>query len=135
MLIERYLLLENLALTNPQRNTLLAAVQALGQGYLYPFPVRSDNQACIFEAKWRSGDILEWGWKAKLGSLFSINPLQIDVFEQPASYGGGSSTEYVFSYLGVDYFRVILFGVGNKAASADECRAYLALNAVDWNES
>lgn len=135
-----YLLIENLpsnggfALTNPQRNTLLTAIQQLGQSYLYMAPVRNDNQAAVFEARFRSGDILDFGWKARLGTLFSINPLMIDVFENPASYGGGISMEYVFSYLGTDYFRVILFGTiaGTKLESAAECRDYLALHAADW---
>lgn len=137
MNVELYVLVENIALTNPQRNTLLAAVQQLGQGYMYPAPVRLDNQAGIFEARFRSGDILGFGWKTRLGTIFSINPLMTDIYESPASYGGGSSTEYVFSYLGIDYFRVILFGrlgndAGMKERSAVECRGYLSANAAAW---
>lgn len=133
--VQLYVLAENLALTNPQRNTLVAAISQLGQSYLYPFPVRLDNQAGIYEAEWRSGDILHYAWRQKLGTLFSVDPLTIDIFEQPVSYSdGGNSTLFTLSRNGTDYLRVIFFGTlaGTKAQSQRECAAYLAANAAAW---
>ncbi len=141
-IIENYILVENIGLTNPQRGTLVAAIVALGQNYMYPNPVRSDNQAGFYEASFRSGDLLHYSWRTRLGTLFSVDPLSIDVTENNVSYGSGSSVELVFSRLGIDYFRVILFGAqtsggsihfGSKEESAAEARAYKEDNAEAWS--
>lgn len=135
MNVERYILVENLALTNNQRNTLVAAIASLGQRYLYPVPVRADNQAGIYEAEFRSGDLLHYAWRARLGALFTVDPLTIDVFEEPVSFSaGGQSTQFMLSRMGTDYLRIICFGTlaGPKAQSARECTAYLAANAAAW---
>lgn len=132
--VDLYVLVENINLTNPQRNILVTAVQLLGQGYMYPAPIRLDSQAGIYEAKFRSGDILHFGWRTRLGSLFNVDPLTIDAYESPTSYGGGYSTEFIFSRLGIDYFRVVLFGTiaATKEKSRRECAAYLAANTGLW---
>lgn len=140
MNIDLYICVENLALNSLQKNNLVDAIFLLGQGYMYPAPIRKDNQAGIYEARFRSGDLLHYSWRNRLGAVFSVDPLSIDISENPVAYGKSSSTELIFSRLGIDYIRVILFGTTSgatitflgKTQSAGECSAYLSLNTGAW---
>ncbi len=136
-----YLLIENMplnggyALNTSQRNTLLARIVALGQGAMYPFPVRNDAQAGVFEGWFRGGDLGDYSVKTFLGSVFNVDPATIDIgYEATESYGDGSSKVRIFSRLGVDYLRVIVFGglSATREESARECAAYLSANAAAW---
>lgn len=82
-------------------------------------------------------NMLEYPWRQRLGTLFSVDPLTIDVISTPTSYSpGGVSTLFTFSRLGIDYINVIVFGglslSVTKQQSAIECAAYLSANAVAW---
>lgn len=129
-----YIGVENVNLTNGQRNTLVAAIAALGQRAMYPFPIRNDNQMGIYEADFNRGLLLSFNWKKRLGTIFSLDPTTIDEIETTVAFGSGTSTVKAFYYLGTEYIRVYLFGTvsGSWEASKVECRGYLSANAAAW---
>lgn len=136
-----YVGVESLALTNPQRNTLLAAIQSLGlrdggaaHERMQPFPVRLDNQAGIFEAMFDTDTLTVAIWKNRLASIFNVNAATITSTVNTPTFGLQTSTLVTFSRSGIDYIRVCLFGgvTASWFQSRDECAAYLAANNQSW---
>jgi hypothetical protein len=135
-----YLGVENIGLNTAQRATLIDALRALGPrsdpqpARLNHWRTRLDGEAAIFEALFNENALMVDAFKARLASIFSIDPATIDHAASSRSFADGSTPIVVFSRSGVDYLRFALFG-GVDAAwmeSGDECRGYLALNRDEW---
>lgn len=136
-----YIGLENLALDDAGRDTLLAAIQALGkadggaaEGRMQPYPIRLDHQAGIFEATLDTTALTVAAWKARLAAVFNVSAASITSVVQTPGFGAGTSTLVTFGRAGTDYIRACVFGGVNatKRQSRDECWAYLAANRDVW---
>ncbi len=108
----QYYGIENLGLTNTQRNTLIDALRNLGDN-TSPHPnyrnnprPRPDNQAVIFEGKFELEDFSIAGLKNRLANLFGVSPDNIDHSTQSTKYG----PIVTFTYGAVDYLRLVAFG-------------------------
>lgn len=138
--IHCYYGLESLALTNPQRATLVSGLQSLGQANSGGNPaqrnhwrIRPDNNAVIFEALFDEDTLTIAAIKARLGSIFSVNVSQIShSTNQHATYG----LIVTFTYLAVNRIRSVAFGYNggwpSTAVSRNAALAYLAANAAEW---
>lgn len=139
-----YLGIENLTLTNAQRNQLVAHLQGLGLDNNGPLPnrrnhwrIRPDNQAAIFEAAFDDGTISIAAVKTRLGIIFNIDPAQISHSVATPSYSAGNSTTVVtFIYQAVSRLRIAAFGTlsGTWQQSNAEVRGYLAANIATWGD-
>lgn len=131
-----YFAVENLNLNTAQRATLIDALRQLGPksdpqpARLNHWRTRLDRQAAIFEALFNEGNLTIARFKQRLGAIFSVDPATIDHATQQTQFG----PVVTFSRSGTDYLRFLLFGgVGASwMKSGDECRAYLAVNAAEW---
>ncbi|MDD5220390.1 MAG: hypothetical protein PHV11_07480, partial [Candidatus Bipolaricaulis sp.] len=131
---------EALALNAGQIATLATALQALGAND-HPSPmhrnhwrIRLDGKAAIYHGDWGAEDWTITAMKARLGSIFGVDPASIGhALTTPSFSGGGRSTTVVtFSRGGTDYLRMCEFG-GMGASLIDgnaEVLAYLAANAA-----
>ena len=139
-----YFGIENLALSDQQRATLVAALQALGPDS-HPSPAclchsrtRLDGQAAIFEALFSDQALTVDAFKTRLAAIFDVDAETIDHTITTTSFAGTHDTPIAtFTYSGTDYLRMALFG-GLSATwleSGDETRAYLAANAEAWEEA
>ena len=137
-----YFAIEDLNLAGTQRDTLIAALKALGPS-THPSPAclnhwrtRLDGDAAIFEALFDDAALTVDAFKARLGAIFDVDPATIDHTLNLFHFGDGDTPVAVFSRTGTDYLRMALFG-GPHATwteSGDECRAYLALYSEQWGE-
>jgi hypothetical protein len=132
-----YFGIENLALTNAQRNTLVAGLQQLGaNGDSQPcnrnhWRIRLDNQAAIFEALFDDSQLTIAALKSRLATIFGI--AANDISHATSTTGIGFLV--TLSYQSVARLRVLLFG-GASATHAESHAAvlnYLATNAAAWN--
>ena len=135
-----YFGIENLNLNDSQRDTLVAALRALGPAS-HPQPAclchwrtRLDGQAAIFEALFDEDHLAVDAFRQRLGTIFGVSWVTIGYDVSQQTFATLPTPIVVFSRLGVDYLRVALFGgVGAEwMASGDECRAYLKLYAAQW---
>ena len=135
-----YFAIEDLNLTDAQRDTLIGVLEKLGPD-THPQPAclnhwrtRLDGDAAIFEALFNEDLLTVDAFKDRLAAIFNIDPESIDHTLTIFHFGPGSTPVAVFSRNGTDYLRMALFG-GPDATweeSGDECRAYLALYAEQW---
>lgn len=142
--VRLYLGIENIALTNPQRQQLITHLQSLGLQNNSPFPhlrnhgrIRPDEDAAFFEAAFDDGTISIQAVKNRLGIIFSIDPAQISHNVNTVSYSTGNNTTVVtFTYQAQARLRTAAFGTlsGTWAQSNAEVRGYLAANAEAWGE-
>lgn len=135
-----YIGLENIALTAPQRQTLAAALGALGP-VNDPQParrnhrrVRSDGAAIIFEAAFADDDLTVAKLRGYLANVFGVPVAQISATTAQQTFGVLPSPVVTLSYQATARLRIALFG-GTSATwtqSRVECAAYLAANAAAW---
>ena len=138
-----YFCFENIALTGPQKQTLVDGLRQLGPGihpqpaYICHWRTRLDNDAAIFEALFNSDHLTIQAFKNRLAAIFSVPAANITHSASTASYSPGNlSNVVVFSYNSIDRLMVILFGsnTGTYDQSHDEVLGYLFLNMADWDE-
>lgn len=136
-----YFGIENINLTNPQRDQVVAALQALGLQNGGPahlrnhWRIREDNQAAIFEADFDVNDLTTLKFRTLLASIFGVLLSSITASAVTASFGAGTTQVATFTRTGTDYLRVAVFG-GVSATyeqSRQEALAYLAANRVAWD--
>ena len=137
-----YVGFENLALDVGRRNALHQALTALGPGTdpqparILHWVTRPDNEAGIYEAAFDKQNVNLAGWKARLATLFGVDPATVDYEAQMVSFGPGQTRVWTLSRNGTDYLRVALFGsawVGWED-SRQETLGYLALHRDEWEE-
>lgn len=135
-----YIGIENLALNQAQRQTLVDALKTLGPASdpqparLCHWRTRLDGEAIILEALFSEDNLTITKFKQRLGNIFGIDPTTIYHGTIVMSFAGGITPVVTFSRNNTDYLCFALFG-GQDAAwmtSGDECRGYLAINRDDW---
>jgi len=139
-----YFGIENLNLNDNQRAELVAALRALGPAS-HPQPAclchwrtRLDGQAALFEALFNKDSISIDAFKQRLGAIFGISWVTIGHSVNMVTFDSLPTAIVTFSRSGTDYLRVAFFGYSGGedrpawAESGDECRAYLALYASQW---
>ena len=139
-----YFAIENLNLNDTQRAALVDALRALGPAtarqpaYLNHWRTRLDGQAAIFEALWDEDRITIEVFKQRLGTIFGVSWVTIGHSVQLVTFATRQTAIVTFSRTGTDYLRVAFFGYPGGEdwptwqESGDECRAYLALYAAEW---
>ena len=135
-----YFAIEDINLTDNQRDTLVAVLRNLGPD-LHPSPAclnhwrtRLDGDAAIFEALFDEDMLTLQAFKDRLAAILSVDPATIDHSLTLYHFADGDTPVAIFSRTGTDYLRMALFG-GPDATwqeSGDEVRAYLALYADQW---
>ena len=135
-----YLGIENVNLNATQRNTLIAALRALG---VHGTPrnehnnhdrIRLDGDAGIFETLFDEDTLTIDAFKARLGTILGVDPATIDHSGATGNWGGQSTPVVTFSRGGTDYVRMALFG-GTGATweqSRQAALAYIAANLSEW---
>ena len=141
-----YFAIEDLNLTDAQRDTLVDVLKALGPGAdpqparLNHWRTRLDGQAAIFEALFDEDKITVDAFKTRLAAIFQVDPATIDHAINTQVFHTLSTAVVTFSRTDTDYLRVAFFGYDGSAwpswpESGAECRAYLAVGAAEWEES
>ena len=143
-MIHLYFGIENLALNATQRGLLVDALQALEHAANNPqvacfnhWRTRLDGQAAIFEAVWNKDAISIETFKKRLGTIFGVSWVTIGHSVDLVTFDSRETAIVTFSRSEVDYLRVAFFGYDGSdwptwAESGNECRAYLAANAEEW---
>lgn len=141
--VELYFGLENLALTAPQKQTLVAALQTLGQrngGLPHErnhWRVRPDNDAMIFQAVWDDSNLTALQMRTWLASIFGVALNQVTSNLTTPNFSGQRQSQLLtFTYQSVARLRSVAFGgvSATREQSRLEALAYLAANAEDWTE-
>jgi uncharacterized membrane protein YccC len=137
-----YMGIENLNLTNGQRNTLVSQLQALGQANSSPFPnlrnhsrIRNDNNAAIFEALFDDQTLTIAAIKQRLATIFGV---AVGTISHSTNQVANIGFVVTFTHSAQDKLRMVCFGhngtswpswsVSNAAAVA-----YLQANSAQWN--
>jgi hypothetical protein len=133
----QYYGIENLGLTDAQRNTLATALRALGAN-THPNPcmrnhwrARLDGQAIIFEAQFNDSDWTTESLTARLAAIFNVDPTAITSAVTTTAYG----PVVTFSRpAGTPRLRLVAFGglLASWSQSHDAALAYLAANLAQW---
>lgn len=137
-----YFGIENLNLTNGQRNQLITGLQGLGQANSgLPFQrnhqrIRPDNQAAIFEGLFDENNITIAAIKSRLATIFGVSAALISHATQQTVYG----LVITYTYQSVARLRMVAFGHTGSAwadreTSRSAAQAYLAANAAAWAQS
>lgn len=137
-----YVGFENLALDVARRNALHQALTALGPdsdpqpARVLHWRTRLDNEAGIYEAAFDTGKVNLTAWKARLATLFGVDPATVDHEVRVLSFAGGQTQVWTLSRGGTDYLRVALFGDAwaTWEESRQETLGYLALHRAEWEE-
>jgi hypothetical protein len=142
MNIRVYFGIENLNLTNQQRNTLVAGLQQLGVNNASyhtnernHWRIRLDNQAIIFEALFDENDLTIAAIKQRLANLFNVDVNTISHTTQQTIYG----LLVTFVHGGQNKIRMIAFGHdgsswGSWAESNLAVHVYLFNNLLAWED-
>ncbi len=133
----QYYGIEDLGLTNGQRQTLVAELEQIGDNQsIYPnhrnhWRVRLDNKAVIFEGKFNDSDWTVDSLKNKLASIFSVSPATIGSSTQSTQYG-----PVVTYFRSGDKLKLVAFGglLASWTESHDKVLAYLSNNKSAWGE-
>lgn len=137
-----YFGIENLALNDTQRADLINVLRSLGpSSNLLParlnhWRTRLDGQAAIFEALFSEDALTIAAFQGRLATIFGVQPETIEYAVTTPIFHVLPTPTVVFSRTDTDYLRLALFG-GLSASwheSGDECRAYLADFADDWEQ-
>lgn len=134
-----YFGIENIALTNPQRQTLVSGLQSLGQDNNSGNPaernhwrLRTDNNAIIFEARFDEDTLTIAIIKARLAAIFAVNVSLISHSTQQSAYG----LVVTYTYNSISRVRSVAFGYnGNwpdRTTSGNAVRTYLVTNSAAW---
>lgn len=136
-----YILIEDLAMTAPQRTTLWAELQALGIAPTSPQPaqrnhwrIRLDGDAILFEALFDDTNFTIANLKARLASIFSVDVGDISHVLNSTTYDTIPTPDVEFSYLATPRVGMWLFG--DLSATWEQSRlevlAFLATNSAAW---
>lgn len=142
-MISVYFGIENLALTAPQKATLVAALQALGPSSdpqpaeLMHWRVRLDGEAVIFRARFQDGDLTTANLRQFLANVFGVAVAQITANTTSATFKTLPSPVLTMTFAAVARMRFVLFGglAATVQQSNDEVIAYLIANAVAWGDA
>lgn len=138
-----YFGIENINLTNGQRNTLVAGLQTLGTSNSDPQPcnrnhwrIRTDNDAAIFEADFDENTLTIAAIKQRLATIFSVAVGTITHSTSQSAYG----LVVTFIHGGQNKIRSVAFGHngsawGTYADSKAAVLAYLQANAAAWGDA
>lgn len=136
--IRLYWGIENVGLTDAQRDTLIEVLKGLGQANDSPYPnfrlqtrIRDDREAAIFEGVFDEDVLTIDQWKIWLGNIFGVDPETIDHSTSVTQYG----RLVVFERpSGTARLRVIFFG--GISPTWEESRvatvSYISDNIEDW---
>ena len=135
-----YFGIENLALTNPQRALLVDELERLGPdnhpqpSHLCHWRYRPDGDAAIYEALFDFSQLTIAKTKARLGTIFNVEPDRIDHDVTEIVFAGLVTQIFTFSRGGTDYLRMAIFGGtgSNYDDSHAEVLGYLSANMDDW---
>jgi len=142
-MVHIYFGIENLALNDAQRATLVDALRALGPSS-HPSPAclchwrtRLDSQAAIFESLFDEDTITIDAFKNRLATIFNVDPATIDHAINRITLAVRETAVVTFSRTGTDYLPVAFFGYDGATwptwqQSHLECLAYRAANAAEW---
>lgn len=138
-----YFGIENIALTAPQKATLVAALQALGPSddpqpaELMHSRTRLDSDAVIFRARFQDGALTVANLRQFLATTFSVPVAQVSAATTQQTFAARPSPIVTLSYQATPRLRVALFGgtTATTAESNSEVLAYLAANAAAWGDA
>lgn len=134
-----YIGIENIALTAPQKQTLVDALKLLGPqndaqpSHINHWRVRLDDDAVIFEAEFDDANFTVTALRTRLAAIFGVSLAQVTNATTTPSVG----TVLTMSYQAVARVRFVLFGGASATyqESGDAARAYLTANAVAWGDA
>jgi hypothetical protein len=134
-----YILIEALSMTAGQRNTLVAALRALGPSsaaqpaHLNHSRLRLDNLAVILEALFADNDVTVANVKQFLANAFSVDVATITHSVTTTAYG----VQATYARTGVDRLRFTLLGGADPtwAQSRAAASQYISDNAVAWGDA
>ena len=135
-----YFGIENINLSDAQRDTLVAVLRQLGPASdpsparIMHWRTRLDGQAAIFEAMFQNGDLTVATFKQRLANIFGIDPATISHSTVTQDWGNQETPVITFSRNGTDYLRVAVFAGKQKywEASGDAARGYISANLAEW---
>lgn len=135
----QYYGIENLGLTAPQKQTLITALQALGDNAnLNPsrrnhWRIRTDNDAVIFEAQFNYADWTVQAITNRLATIFGVDPSTITATTSSTQYGPVVTFDRP---AGTNRLRLVAFGgfLATYAESHNAAIAYLIANAAAWGD-
>lgn len=142
-MISTFIGVENIALTNPQRATLVAALQALGPSSdpqpaeLMHWRIRLDNNAAIFRARFQDGDLTTNNLRQFIANVFAVALAQVTNTNTSATFLTLPSPIVTLTYQATARLRFVLFGgLGATVAQSNaEVVAYLIANAAAWGDA
>ncbi len=143
MTISVYFGIENIALTAPQKATLIAALSALGPSSdpqpaeLMHSRVRLDNDAAIFRARFQDGDLTTLNLRQFLANTFALPLANISAATTSITFLTLPSPIVTMTVAASARMRFVLFGglAATTAQSNAEVVAYLIANAVAWGDA
>ncbi len=143
MTISTYIGLENIALTAPQKATLIAALRTLGPSSdpqpaeLMHSRVRLDNDAVIFRARFQDGDLTTVNLRQFLANTFSIALASVTAVTTSTTFLTLPSPIVTMTVSATQRARFVLFGglAATVTQSNAEVVAYLIANAVAWGDA
>lgn len=138
-----YFGIENIALTAPQKATLVSALRALGPSddpqpaELMHWRVRLDSDAVIFRARFQDGALTVANLRQFLATTFGVPVAQVSAATTQQTFAVRPSPIVTLSYQATPRLRVALFGgtTATTAESNSEVLAYLAANAAAWGDA
>lgn len=131
----QYYGIEDLGLTNGQRQTLVDVLKQVGDNQS-PYPnyrnhwrVRLDGKAVIFEGKFNDSDWTVDSIKNRLANIFGVDPATVSDSQQSSQYG----PVVTYSHSG-DKLRLIAFGglLASWAESWEKVKLFLRNNQAEW---
>jgi hypothetical protein len=142
-MIRLYIGLENIALTGSQKQTLIAALAALGPAsdpqpsHLNHRRVRLDGDAVIFEAAFGDNDLTVAALRQYVANVFGVPVAQVTSSTANQTFAVLPTPIVTLSYQATQRLRVALFGGTSAtwAQSRTEVAAYLAANAATWGDT
>ena len=138
-----YFGIENLALNDQQKATLVDALKQLGPkshsqpACLMHWRIRLDGDAAIFEALFEEDAITVDAIRQYLANVFGIDAQNIGDSVSFVTLDSRETAVVRYSYAGTDYLQLAVFGYAGGewptwSESGDEVRAYLAANREQW---
>ncbi len=143
MTISTYIGIENIALTAPQKATLIAALRALGPSSdpqpaeLMHSRVRLDGDAVIYRARFQDADLTTLNLRQFIANVFSVAVVNVTAATTSTTFLTLPSPIVTLTHLAVARLRFVLFGglAATTAQSNAEVVAYLIANAAAWGDA
>jgi len=138
-----YFGIENLALNDQQKATLVDALKALGPkshpspACLMHWRISNNKDAAIFEALFDEDAITVDAIRQYLANVFNVNAGDIGDSITFVTLDSRQTAVVRYSYAGTDYLQLAVFGYAGGDwptwdESGDEVRVYLAANREQW---